>query len=100
MQDRISEIQIIPIKPKDGLVAFASFVFGDRLYLGSVGIHSKLDGSGFRLTYPTKQVGGRDLNIYHPINRETSEAIEKAVISKFKEVMKKSNDRHDNFNNA
>lgn len=97
---KVSEVQIIPIKPNGGLVAFASFVFGDQLYLTSVGIHSKLDGSGFRLTYPTKQVGGKDLNIYHPINRETSEAIEKEVISKFKEVMKKSNDRHNNFNNA
>lgn len=92
---KISEIQIIPIKPINGLVGFASFVLDESLYLGSIGIFTRPQG-GYRLTYPTKKVGNRDINIFHPINKEFSEAVEKAVIKKFEDVMNK-NDRHDSF---
>ena len=93
---KVAEVQIVPIKASNGLVGFASVVADDSLYLGSIGIHLKL-GGGYRLTYPTKQVGGRNLNIYHPINKETSEAIEQAIINKYKNVMKESNDRYGSF---
>ena len=102
MKKSICEIQIIPIKPQNGLIAFASVVFEDSLYLGSIGVHKKLNSVGYRLTYPTKRVGDRDINIYHPINREISKAIEEAIINKAKEVFERSNeiyDRHDGFNN-
>ena len=82
----ISEVQIKIVKPKDGLVAFASLVLDGKLYLSSIGIFTKLDGSGFRITYPTKKVGTSDLQIYHPINNEVSEAIENAILSKATEV--------------
>ena len=95
---KITEIQIIPIKPNNGLIAFASVVIDGNLYIGSIGIHTRIDGSGYRLTYPTKPVGGRDLNIYHPINKNASEALERAIIGKYKEVTKDSNDRHNSFN--
>ena len=94
----VSEVQIVPIKATDGLVAFASVVVDNNFYLGSIGVHTKL-GGGYRLTYPTKQAGGRNLNIYHPINKIASEAIETAIISKVKEVIERSNDRHHCFNN-
>jgi len=84
---RITEIQIIPIKPRDGLIAFASLVLENSFYLGSIGVHTRLNGSGYRITYPTKKIGNKDLNIYHPINEETSEAIEKAIILKAKEIL-------------
>lgn len=84
----ISEIQIIPIKPQNGLVAFASFVLDSNLYLGSVGILTRPEG-GYRLLYPTKKVGMRNINIFHPINKEFAQSIEKEVISKFEDVMKK-----------
>jgi len=84
---KITEIQIIPIKPRDGLVAFASVVAGNSLYLGSIGVYTRIDGSGYRITYPTKKVGNRDIDIYHPINKEMSRAIEEAVISRAEEIM-------------
>jgi len=90
---KISEIQIIPIKPQNGLVAFASFVLENSLYLSSVGIITRPEG-GYRLLYPTKKVGTRNINIFHPINKEFSQSIEKEVISKFEDVMKKY-DRYD-----
>jgi len=83
---KITEIQIIPIKANNGLIAFGNIVFDNCLYLGSIGIHKKLDGSGYRITYPTKKVGYKDLNIYHPINKETSKIIEEKIILKLKEI--------------
>ena len=84
---RITEVQITPIKPKDGLVAFASVVVENSLYLGSVGVYTRLDGSGYRITYPTKKIGEKSINIYHPINEETGRAIEEAIIRKAEEVL-------------
>ena len=85
---KITEIQIVPIKPNNGLIAFASVVVGNGLYLGSIGVHTRLDGSEYRITYPTKKIGEKSLNIYHPINKETSKAIEEAVILKAKKIFK------------
>lgn len=92
MKSKLTEIQIIPIKPQNGLVAFASLVLNDNLYLGSVGIMTRLNG-GYRLTYPTKKIGIKDLNIFYPINKQFAEQIEKEVVKKFEEVMK--NGRYD-----
>lgn len=51
----ITEIQIIPIKPKDGLIAFASIIFNNSLYLGSIGVYKRLDGNGYGLPTPLKK---------------------------------------------
>jgi Uncharacterized protein, involved in the regulation of septum location len=85
---KITEIQITPIKANNGLIAFGSVLFDNSLYLGSIGIHSKLDGSGYRITYPTKKIGDKDINIYHPINKEVSKIIEDAITEKIKKIFK------------
>lgn len=84
---KITEIQIIPIKANNGLVAFASCVLDGNIYLGSIGVHKRLNGSGYRLTYPTKKVADKDFHIFHPINKQASEEIERAIISKAEEIM-------------
>lgn len=91
----ITEVQITPVKAKDGLVAFASVVLDGKFYLGSIAVHQKLDGNGLRLTYPTKRVGDRDFHFFHPIKRESSLEVEEAIFSKFKKVMTHNYDRHD-----
>lgn len=83
---KITEINIIPIKPKDGLIGFASIVLDNGLYLGSIGVYSRLDGSGYRITYPTKPIGGKDLHIYHPIHRDLSREIENAITEKARQL--------------
>jgi len=93
----INDVNITFIKPQNGLIGFASLILEDNFYIGSIGIHQKLDGSGYRLTYPTKRINNQDLNIYHPINKATSIAIEKAVINKLKNVM--NSVRYDSNNN-
>lgn len=75
----INEVQISPIKPVNGLVAFASMVINESLYIGSIGVHKRLDGSGYRLTYPTKKIGDNQLNIYHPVSKKLARLIEQAV---------------------
>jgi len=83
---KITEINIAPIKPQNGLIGFASVVLDDCLYLGSMGVYSRLDGIGYRITYPTKKVGEKDLHIYHPINRDLSQEIEDAITRKAREL--------------
>lgn len=96
---KITEINITPIKPSNGLVAFASCVVNNSIYIGSIGLITKLDG-GFRLTYPTKKSGAKQINLFHPINLIAGKQIESAIISKYEEVMKKSNDRHHQIGNT
>jgi stage V sporulation protein G len=67
-------------------------VVREELYLSGIGIHRKLDGSGYRLTYPTRKVGTRSFDIYHPITREAGRAIEEAVIAALKDVLKAGSD--------
>ena len=86
MKQQIKNIQIIPIRPKDGLVAFASLLFEESFYLGNIGIRTRPQG-GFRLNYPTRLVGKTSLPIFHPINKETACTIEEAVISKYEEIV-------------
>jgi DNA-binding cell septation regulator SpoVG len=85
MQNRISEVQVTPIKAHDGLIAFASLVFNDSLYLDSIGIYTRPQG-GYRLTYPTRNNAEGTLNLFHPINRSVADQIEDAVITKLEMV--------------
>jgi len=86
----VTEIQITPIKPNNGLIAFASFVLDNKLFLGSIGIMTKPEG-GYRLVYPTKKIGNVNINLFHPINREFALDIETAVLKVFEDVVSVSN---------
>lgn len=98
MKTKISEITIIPVKPNKGLVALASCVIDDKLYLGSLGIYTlKPPKVGYRVTYPTKIIGRdretdkvKSINIYHPINEETQVDIEKGIIEEYETLMEGS----------
>lgn len=93
---KISEVQIIPVKPNNGLVAFASFVVDDSVYCSSVAIMTRPNGD-YRLLYPTKKISGRDISIYYPISKEVGQIIQEAVITKYEDVMKVENDRYGSF---
>ena len=82
---KISEVHIEFIKPRDGLIGFASFVIEDSIYISSVAIHKKLNGDGYRRTYPSKG----NFTICHPINKKASQEIESAIFSQLKNVMNK-----------
>lgn len=95
MTIKISETQISFVKPNDGIIGFASVVINDSIYLNSIAIHQKLNGSGHRITYPSKKLGKGSVCVFYPINRQTSLAIEQAIFSKLKEVMNKG--KHDRY---
>lgn len=85
---KISEVQINLIKPKDGLIGFAALVINGDFYLSGIGIHQKLTGDGYRLTYPTRKSGSRDFEIFHPINRSAGQQIEAAIFCRLNDVLK------------
>ena len=88
----ISEIQIIPVKPKEGLIAFASCVINESFYVGNIAIYtSPLSHKGFRLVYPSKTLpNGKDINCIHPINKNAGDLISNAIIEKFKKIISKA----------
>jgi hypothetical protein len=71
----VSEISLVPIKPKYGHIAFASFVLFDALYISSVAVYTRPHG-GIRLVYPRK----KNLDVCHPIKHELGMMIEEAVM--------------------
>lgn len=87
----ISEVNVTPVKPNNGLIAIASIVIDDSIYLNSIAVFTKLDGT-FRLLYPTKQIGGKSVGYHYPINRPTSRLIENSIFKKCSELFQRSND--------
>jgi DNA-binding cell septation regulator SpoVG len=83
---KISEVEIVVVKPQGGLIAFASLVLDENIYLSNIAIHKKLNDDSYRLTYPTKGI----FTVFHPINKAASLEIELAIISKLKDVMKRT----------
>jgi len=72
---QISEIQITPVKPKNGLIGFCSFILYEGIYCSSVAIFTRQNG-GIRLVYPTKKIAIKDISIFYPINKEVGKSIE------------------------
>lgn len=88
---KINNISITPVAPDRGLVAFASVTLDDGILLNSIAIYRKLDG-GLRLLYPSKRVKDSEMTVFHPINKETSRAIEDAIFKEYKNVFRKGCD--------
>lgn len=89
---KISEIQIIPIKPKDGLVAFASCVINNYLYIGNIAIYtSPTRPEGFRIVFPSKILpNGKEINCVHPINKKAGELITTNIIKRYIEILSRT----------
>jgi DNA-binding cell septation regulator SpoVG len=94
---QITEIQFVPVKPQNGLVAFVSFVLDRSLYLSSIGIVTRPEG-GYRLLYPTKKTFNKDFAVFHPISKEFGVYLEKVILKEYEKVMK-YNDRYFSTNN-
>jgi len=86
---KISEVQIIPVKPRDGLVAFASFLINNYLYVGNIALYtSPSRPEGYRLVYPSKTLpNGKEVNCVHPINKKAGELISARIIERYKELL-------------
>jgi stage V sporulation protein G len=88
----IAEVNILPVKPQNGLVAFASLVINNRLYVGNIAVYtSPTAKDGFRLVYPEKVLpNGKRINCVYPITQEAGEVITKAVIERYLGLMQRA----------
>ncbi len=83
---KIEKVTITPIKPFKGLIAFAHLFIEGGLYLGSIGVYTKRDGSGYRLTYPTRKVGDVNISIFHPTTQKCSKEFEKMILEEVSRI--------------
>ena len=84
----VDEVEIYPVRPRGGLVAFASCVVNGCLYLGNIAIHTRPDGSGYRLVFPVKVLpNGKQIQCVHPITREAGDLILQVIIRKFEALI-------------
>lgn len=79
---KLTELQYTPVKPKNGLIGFVSFVYNSEIYFSSIGVFTKKDGIGYSISYPGKPLADKTIHYYHPINKEVGSTILKEV-SKF-----------------
>lgn len=68
-------------------MAFACVEIDNQLYISSIGVHKRRDGTGYRITYPTRKVGEHNQIIFHPTEPALSREIEQAICSKAEEVL-------------
>ena len=91
MTIKLTEIQIVPVKPNNGLVAFVSFVLDDSFFVGDVAIYSRIDQQGYRLVYPAKTLfNGLKINCFKPINKPVADEIERQVLGEFENLIEKA----------
>jgi stage V sporulation protein G len=86
---KVTEVHIQPVAQRGGLVAMAKVVINGGLMLNGIGIHQRLDGAGYRLTYPTRQDRhGNSRTICHPVNKTTSKIVEDAIFKAMADELK------------
>lgn len=79
---KVTEIELTPVKTKAGLIFFANCVLDNKIFLGNIAVFTRLTG-GFRCVYPTKTLSnGKQIPIFHPLDNETGQEIEKAISEK------------------
>ena len=82
----ITKVELLPIRPQNGLMAFACVEIDNQFYVNSIGVHKRRNGKGYRITYPTRKVGEQNITIFHPTEPLLSKEIEEAICSKAEEV--------------
>jgi len=82
----VSEVRIRPVPDgSDGLLAFASCRYGGVL-LNDIAIRGDESGRLY-LTYPRKIAAtGRPHPLHHPIDRETAEQFEEAILGQLRRL--------------
>ena len=90
-EQNITEINITPIRPRNGLVAFSSFILNNNLYVGNVGIFtSPSSPDGFRLVYPYRVLGnGQKIDTVFPITKDFGYDIQRVVVEEYKRLINK-----------
>ena len=83
---KITEIRLEPVRCTDsGIVCFSSFVLDDSIYIGSVALMTRPNGS-LRLCYPTRKLGNNNIGVVYPINKTAANQIETKVLSEYRKL--------------
>jgi DNA-binding cell septation regulator SpoVG len=84
----VTKVELVPIIPNKGHIAFANIVIENKLALNGVGIHTCLSRSGFRLLYPTKTLpNGKVIQMYYPINKQVADEIQDTIINEYEGLL-------------
>jgi len=84
----LTEITVLPINPRDGLVGWASFVLNNQFYVGGIGLHLS-PTRGIRLVYPNKRLACEAfIDFFHPITRAAGDEITNQVIKKYEQLFR------------
>jgi len=76
----ITEVDFQPIRPRGGLLGFASMVLDQALRLSGIAVYSRPDGSGIRLVFPQRTLPhGAVVELICPITRQCGELLTKVV---------------------
>lgn len=86
---KVTSIQLIPVRAQKGLIAFAEVILDNCLLVTSIGVHKRLDGKGYRITFPTKKVGEKQMYLYRPITPEFSKQLSQAITFRAVELFDK-----------
>lgn len=88
----VAEIQLVPVKAKNGLTFFASCVLDGKYFVGNLAIFTLRDGSGFRVVYPTKVLrNGSQIPIFYPVNKSISAEIQRAISTEATKLLEPDN---------
>ena len=98
----VSDIQIFPVRPKNGLIAFVSCVVNGAIYIGNIALFTSFTNpSGFRLAYPNKRLpNGQIIDEIGRMEIKSSkfmDLLEKAFSSKTPVIASVSNEYADNY---
>lgn len=85
---KVSNIEIIVVRPQKGLVGFTSFVLENYLFIGEVAIYNCVSSPcGYRLVYPAKKLrNGANKGIVYPTNKQAGDLITRAIAEEFKKI--------------
>jgi DNA-binding cell septation regulator SpoVG len=85
----VSQIQIVLVKPLNGLVGFASCIIDNQFYVGNIAIYtSPSSQDGFRLVFPQKKLSsGQVIDCFHPINKDAERQVTLAIVKRYIELM-------------
>jgi len=86
---QVSNVEVIPFRPKAGHLGFASCIINDQFYLGDIAIFARpAPEGGIRLGFPVKKlINGTTVDIFKPLNEGVDRQIERAVLERYEALL-------------
>lgn len=99
--NKVTEVKITRIPQQAGLIAIARIVINSSLVLEGIGVHEKRDGTGYRLTYPTRKDScGQARTLFHPIHADLSYQIEQTIFDALNALDHLKDVAHDRYHHS